>query len=210
MPTRRSILAALPALAAAPALAQNPHAHHSGQFERLNQPGRIDTPALHFQHAVTDSPAPKAAQQGAWRVRAPLPIPRTEMAWAVAYKNRMHLCGGYAEQRVDRPYHHAYDPASDRWEELPSLPRGANHVGLATHGTGGDERIFAFGGFIEQNRTRMTRLSPSTAPNGRSFAACPRPAAPWPACPSAGTSTSSAARSARITAVRSTGTSSMM
>jgi N-acetylneuraminic acid mutarotase len=153
MPTRRHLLAALPALAAAPALAQNPHAHHSGQFERLAQPGRIDTPALHFQHAVTESPAPKAAQQGAWRARAPLPIPRTEMAWAVGFKGRMHLCGGYAEQRVDKPYHHAYDPAADRWEELPSLPRGANHVGLATHGTGADERIFAFGGFIEQNRT---------------------------------------------------------
>ena len=31
------------------------------------------------------------------------------MAWAVAYRNRVHLVGGYAEQRVDRPYHHAYD-----------------------------------------------------------------------------------------------------
>lgn len=56
IPTRRSILAALPALAAAPALAQNPHAHHSGQFERLNQPGRIDTPA---------PPSPATMPQGA-------------------------------------------------------------------------------------------------------------------------------------------------
>lgn len=53
MPTRRHLFAALAA-----ALAQNPHAHHSWPFERLNQPGRIDTPALHFQHAVTESHVP--------------------------------------------------------------------------------------------------------------------------------------------------------
>jgi hypothetical protein len=61
----------------------------------------------------------------------------------------MHVVGGHAEQRMDRPYHHAYDPASNRWAELPKVPRGANHVGVATHG----ERIYAFGGFLEQNRT---------------------------------------------------------
>ena len=54
------------------------HEHHSGQFERLNQPGRIGLPDLHQQHAVKDSPAPAATQQGQWRARAPLPIPRTE------------------------------------------------------------------------------------------------------------------------------------
>jgi N-acetylneuraminic acid mutarotase len=149
MTDRRSLLAGMAASAlAAPALAQNPHAHHAGQFERLNQPGRIDTPALHFQHAVTESPAPKAAKAGHWRARSPLPLPRTEMAWAVEFRGRMHLCGGYAEQRVDKPYHHAYDPSADRWEELAALPRGANHVGLAAHG----DRIYAFGGFLEQNR----------------------------------------------------------
>jgi len=144
---RRSLLTA-PALLALPASAQH-HDHRHGQFERLNAPGRIDIPEIHAQQAVTDSPAPRAAQQGLWRPRAPLPIPRTEMAWAVAYRNRVHLVGGYAEQRVDRPYHHAYEPATDRWEELPQLPRGANHVGVATLG----ERLYAFGGFIEQNRT---------------------------------------------------------
>lgn len=147
---RRTLLAGGAALAAAPAFAQgNPHAHHGGQFERLAQPGRIDLPDLHHAHAVTDSPAPRAAQQGSWRALTPLPIPRTEMAWAVEYRGRMHLIGGYAEQRVDRPYHHAYDPRTDRWEELAQLPRGANHVGVATLG----DRIYAFGGFLEQNRT---------------------------------------------------------
>jgi hypothetical protein len=148
MTHRRHLLVAAATLAV-PALLRAQHAHHGGQFERLNQPGRVDLPALHLQQAVTDSPAPRAAQQGSWRARAPLPIPRTEMAWAVAYRNRVHLIGGYAEQRVDKPYHHAYDLAADRWEELPQLPRGANHVGVATLGEG----LYAFGGFLEQNRT---------------------------------------------------------
>lgn len=147
---RRHLLGGGLALAAGPALAQgNIHDHHAGQFEALREPGRMGLPDLHHAHAVTDSPAPRAAQQGSWRALDPLPIPRTEMAWAVEYRGRMHLVGGYAEQRVDRPYHHAYDPGSNSWEELAQLPRGANHVGVATLG----DRLYAFGGFIEQNRT---------------------------------------------------------
>jgi N-acetylneuraminic acid mutarotase len=146
---RRNFLVGIGTVASSSALAQNPHAHHTGQFERLNQPGRINIPDLHFQHAAIESHAPKAADMGRWSPKAPLPIPRTEMAWAVEYRGRMHLIGGYAEQRVDKPYHHAYDPRTDVWAELPQLPRGANHVGVATHG----DRIYAFGGFLEQNRT---------------------------------------------------------
>jgi hypothetical protein len=148
--SRRGLLASGASLLATPVLAQhNHHQHHQGQFERLNQPGRINTPDLHFQHAVTESPAAKAPVQGKWAARKPLPIPRTEMAWAVEYKGRMHLVGGYAEQKVDKPYHHAYDAKSDSWEALPELPKGANHVGVATLG----DRLYAFGGFVEQNRT---------------------------------------------------------
>lgn len=147
MATRRGFLASGAAiLATAPALAQ--HDHRQGQFERLNQPGRVNIPDIHAQQAVTESPAPKAAVQGRWLPRTPLPIPRTEMAWAAEYKGRVHLVGGYAEQRVDKPYHHAYDPGADRWETLPEVPRGANHVGVTVVG----DRLYAIGGFIEQNR----------------------------------------------------------
>jgi N-acetylneuraminic acid mutarotase len=145
--SRRTLLAGGLSLAATSASGQ--HEHHTGQFERLNAPGRIDLPDLHRQQAVSESPVPPAAVQGRWSPRAPLPLPRTEMAWAVEFRGRVHLLGGYAEQRVDRAYHHAYDPAADRWETLPELPRGANHVGVATLGN----TLYAFGGFIEQNRT---------------------------------------------------------
>ena len=61
----------------------------------------------------------------------------------------MHVVGGYAEQRVDRPYHHVYDQTSDQWITAAPLPRGANHVGVAVL----DDKLYAIGGFIEQNRT---------------------------------------------------------
>lgn len=144
--SRRSFLAATGAAVAAPAIAQ--HDHRAGQFERLNQPGRINIPEIHAQQAVTDSPAPRAARQGVWRPIAPLPLPRTEMAWAAEFRGKVHLVGGYAEQRVDMNYHHAYDPASNSWEALAPHPRGSNHVGVATLG----DRLYAFGGFVEQNR----------------------------------------------------------
>lgn len=145
---RRQILGSLIALPCAPAFAQTDHAAHGGLYERLQQPGRIGKPEIAAQQNVFDSMAPKAAQQGRWIARAALPLPRSEMAWATAHANRMHLVGGYGEQRVDRPYHQVYDPAADRWTVAAPLPRGANHVGVAFL----DGRLYAIGGFIEQNR----------------------------------------------------------
>lgn len=153
-PQRRVLLAQglllLPALAGcARVRAQADHAaHHGGLYERLQHPGRIGRPEVAAVQNVFDSPAPKAANPGRWMTRAPLPLPRSEMAWATAHAGRMHLVGGYAEQRVDRPYHHVYDPAQDRWLEAAPLPRGANHVGVAVL----DGRLYAIGGFVEQNR----------------------------------------------------------
>ena len=35
--------------------------------------------------------------------------------------DKMHIVGGYGEQRVDRPYHHVYDPATDRWSDARAI-----------------------------------------------------------------------------------------
>lgn len=51
--------------------------------------------------------------------------------------------GGYAEQRVDRPYHRVYDPAADERAALAELPRGANHAGVPVLYRG---RIHCMGG----------------------------------------------------------------
>jgi N-acetylneuraminic acid mutarotase len=147
--TRRTFLASgLTLLPLAAAFAQVGHGQHGGLYERLQQPGRIDKPEVAAAQNVFDSPAPRAANPGRWMTRAPLPLPRSEMAWAAAHAGRLHLVGGYAEQRVDRPYHHVYDPVSDSWTVATPLPRGANHVGVAFL----DGRLYTIGGFIEQNR----------------------------------------------------------
>ena len=147
---RRHFLLAAPAALAACAQPQteNPHAAHGGMYERLNQPGRIGKPEQAAIQNVFDSPAPKAARPGRWIARAALPLPRSEMAWATALGGRMHLVGGYGEQRVDRPYHQTYDPQADAWAGAAPLPLGANHVGV----TALDDTLYAMGGFTEQNR----------------------------------------------------------
>mgnify|MGYP002402879850 CR=1 FL=1 len=150
---RRMFMAGGVALFAVPALAQGQGAHHGPLYERLREGGRIDLPEEAARQRVFDSPAPQAETPGRWIERAPLPLPRSEMAWATERDGRMHLVGGYAEQRVDRPYHHVYDPASDTWLQAPPLPLGANHVGVAVlNGT-----LYAIGGFTAQNNTPHDR-----------------------------------------------------
>lgn len=147
---RRSLLAtALSAPFIGRAAAQG-HAHHGDMFHSLRSPGAVPLPPQTAQQWVTESPAP-AGPPGRWEARAALPLPRSEMAWGVALKGRVHIIGGYGEQRVDRNYHHAYDPARDAWATLAVLPRGANHVGVVADQARGV--IYALGGFVEQNRT---------------------------------------------------------
>ena len=138
--SRRTLLAGLGASIATPAVLEPAFAqHHAGHdpvYSHLTDP-KIKTPPLDtmkLQH-VFDSPAPPAAQPG------PLGDARRRCRCRAARwpgpprsNNRMHVVGGYGEQRVDRPYHHVYDQASDKWLDAPLLPRGANHVGVAVVG----------------------------------------------------------------------------
>ena len=147
MLTRRTLTAGLALSLAGPALAQ--HADHDPLYSGLKDPKLTELPQdTAAVQRVFDSPAPKAANQGRWVTRAPLPLPRSEMAWATVLGNKMHMVGGYGEQRVDRNYHHIYDPATDKWLKASELPRGANHVGVVVL----DEKLYAIGGFTEQNR----------------------------------------------------------
>ena len=135
------------------------------------------TPEQESQRVI-DSPAPKGPA-GRWVTRAALPIPRSEMAWATAAQGRMHVVGGYGEGAVNRDYHHIYDPAADRWLDGAPLPRGANHVAVAADGG----RVYALGGFVEQNRrsdtnayvydiaaNRWTAIAPLPRPRGAAAA----------------------------------------
>jgi N-acetylneuraminic acid mutarotase len=152
---RRTLLAAAAGAALGrTAFAQSGHAGHAGhaghgdEYESLVKPGRMGLPPLAHAQRSIESNAPKAADPGRWITRASLPLPRSEMAWATQHADRMHILGGYAEQRVDRPYHQVYDPAADRWSDASPLPRGANHVGVGVL----DDRLYAIGGHLDQNR----------------------------------------------------------
>lgn len=157
---------AVSSAAAVRALAQAPgHEHHGGLYESLQKPGRIGLPEAAVAQHVTDSPAPKAANQGRWVTKAALPLPRSEMAWATAHADKMHLVGGYGEQRVDRPYHQVYDPITDRWSDATPLPKGANHVGVCVL----DGNLYAIGGFVEQNRKPHTECFVIEADGGKAW-----------------------------------------
>jgi N-acetylneuraminic acid mutarotase len=148
---RRSFIRAGAAFAALGSFAQQSAGQqheHGGLYERLDRRGRTGLPYTAAVQHVFESPAPKATGQGRWIARAPLPLPRSEMAWSVAHDNKMHLVGGYGAQRVDRPYHQVYNPQRDAWVEAAALPKGANHVGVAVL----DGMLYAIGGFVEQNR----------------------------------------------------------
>jgi N-acetylneuraminic acid mutarotase len=185
--SRRSFVAATSALAVDAAWSQAHHHHHpdlpvlpssAEPYARLQggQPHHL-TPDQTAQRSF-DSPAPQGTK-GRWVPKAALPIPRSEMAWATEWAGRLHVVGGYGEGRVDRGYHHVYNPATDRWHNAAALPRGANHVAVATL----DGRIYAFGGFIEQNRNpdayayvyevsqdKWTTVAPMPRPRGAAAA----------------------------------------
>jgi N-acetylneuraminic acid mutarotase len=55
---------------------------------------------------------------------------------------------GYARHRVDGDFHQVYDPKTGQWTLKAPFPLPCNHVALAAIGS----KIYAFGGFIEQNR----------------------------------------------------------
>ena len=180
MDRRTFVTAGAAALVAAPALAQySDHApalkeapSSPDPFARLQGGMPHHLTADQEAQRVTDSPAP-AGPPGRWEPRAALPIPRSEMAWATAHAGRMHVVGGYGEGAVNRAYHHIYDPQQDRWYDGAPLPRGANHVAVAAN----DETVFAFGGFIEQNRRSDTLAFAYdvAADRWRDIAPMPRP-----------------------------------
>ncbi|MGE0747780.1 MAG: Kelch repeat-containing protein [Rhodospirillales bacterium] len=149
--SRRRLLAVTAAAGAAVAFGGRARAQshdHHGMFSHLNEPGLYGLPTEAPRQQVFSSPAPAAANPGRWIERKPLPLPRSEMAWATAWKDRMYLVGGYGEQRVSNTYNHIYVAAEDRWAGAPPMPRSGNHVGVvATDGI-----LYAIGGHSEQNR----------------------------------------------------------
>lgn len=77
-----------------------------------------------------------------WETRAPMPLPRTEVA-AARVGNEIVVLGGLtvdggASRRAD-----AYSPSRDTWRRLPDIPIGVHHS-MAV-GAGG--RLYVLGGY---------------------------------------------------------------
>lgn len=87
--------------------------------------------------------APAATRD--WESRAPLPVPRTEVAAAVFGKEIAVVGGltaaGAASTRAD-----AYSPSLDRWRRLPDLPIGVHH----SMAVGASGRLYVIGGYTDK------------------------------------------------------------
>ena len=100
------------------------------------------------------SVSPICAQplEGTWSEAAPLTGgPRSELQ-AVSLNGRIYAIGGYTVVvRDGKPavnpnsgINEVYDPATDSWRTLASVPMGANHTGIAVLGG----KIYIGGGFL--------------------------------------------------------------
>jgi hypothetical protein len=83
-----------------------------------------------------------AAASSAWETRAPMPLPRTEVAAAVV-GSEIAVLGGFTIDRGASTRVDAYSPARNSWRRLPDLPVGVHHS-MAV-GAGG--RLYVLGGY---------------------------------------------------------------
>ncbi|MBV9440078.1 MAG: galactose oxidase [Candidatus Eremiobacteraeota bacterium] len=101
-----------------------------------------------------------APSTGTWALGPPLPTERSEDTVA-AWGTKIYVIAGYvpagphpalleasARADVDGALVQEFDVPTGRWTERAPLPRGMNHVA----GIGVSGKIYAFGGFVGQNR----------------------------------------------------------
>jgi len=82
-----------------------------------------------------------------WSTRAPMPTPRFELAAVLGSDGMIYAIGGdYAD--VTDPGHsivaEVYNPTTNAWQSLPSLPVGRDNLAVAADSTG---RLYAIGGY---------------------------------------------------------------
>jgi N-acetylneuraminic acid mutarotase len=112
-----------------------------------------------------------------WTTLAPLPNPRHHAA-AVVYNGKIYAIGGqrgHDGNIIPQALVHLYDPTTDTWAQLPSLPEARNHMGSATFALNG--KIFVIGGQVGNNVSRATVFIYDIARNEWSQALTPMPSA---------------------------------
>ena len=106
-----------------------------------------DVPTTVEKQRYLTSVAPQAANQGRWVKQPRLPHPVGEMG-VVECGGMVHILAGYSNHRVAGNYHQVFDPVMGQWTLKSSFPHRCNHVSAASV----DDKIYTFGGFVEQNR----------------------------------------------------------
>ena len=95
-----------------------------------------------------------------------MPTSRSELA-AAALAGRIYVAGGIAQWGTTAAFE-AYDPATDRWEELPPLPEAVHHLAAAAT----DKRVYVTGGYTNLLFSEITKRAWAYEPTGLSALAC--------------------------------------
>jgi len=93
------------------------------------------------------------AASNAWETRAPMPLPRTEVA-AAAIGSEIVVLGGFTIDRGASTRVDAYSPARNTWRRLPDLPIGVHH----TTAVGAGGRLYVLGGYTAAGVPLRTAL----------------------------------------------------
>ena len=101
---------------------------------------------------------------GTWTTGPELPTPRSEVS-VTSIGTQIYVIGGYApagshpvqldasgKVDVDQSLVQVFDVTTQRWSDRAPLPRGMNHVGVTSFA----DRVYTFGGFIDQNRNPVS------------------------------------------------------
>ncbi len=95
----------------------------------------------------------------AWVTRAPMPTPRNHLGGA-ALNGKVYAVGGQSGQDAAAIYRDnvdAYDPATDTWAPVASLPQVRSHHNASTFELGG--RIVAVGGESAYSGARLANVT---------------------------------------------------
>jgi N-acetylneuraminic acid mutarotase len=90
-----------------------------------------------------------------------MPTSRSELA-AAALAGRIYVAGGIAQWGTTAAFE-AYDPATDRWEELPPLPEAVHHLAAAAT----DKRVYVTGGYTNLLFSEITKRAWAYDPGAR-------------------------------------------
>jgi N-acetylneuraminic acid mutarotase len=90
-----------------------------------------------------------------------MPTSRSELA-AAALAGRIYVAGGIAQWGTTAAFE-AYDPATDRWEELPPLPEAIHHLAAAAT----DKRVYVTGGYTNLLFSEITKRAWAYDPGAR-------------------------------------------